>query len=449
MVAARYPTRQSHVDREILRLLAMNEAADLLASRPVLAEITSASDPIEDEHRLVFLARMPHGSMDDAISPLANAWLGLDRKFTSGKRARDRNWPLRMGEAYAAMARNVSGLNEALVAHVEFGRPDHVLFSQAGAFPRARAAEIFLARAGGQEDYAWSPALVELLGALPSGRAIAAARALWPNQAVRDAIVPILARMPSTEDRACFLEGLASPQLATIKHCLKALDRLPASGEPDNVYPLVRLLRSLGTGKEEAALKEQAGALLRRATGVDLPSGDANAWTDWLARTYPALAAKLTNADGVDRAAWDRRLASIDWTAGDGGRGQGVFRKAGCASCHSSTQALGPDLAGVTNRFGFGDLVTSIIQPSKDVSPRYQTTLLATADGKTHQGTIIYEATDGVLLQTGPTTMIRIAGNQVTSRRPAPLSLMPAGLLDQLSNAEIADLFAYLKTLKK
>ena len=42
----------------------------------------------------------------------------------------------------------------------------------------------------------------------------------------------------------------------------------------------------------------------------------------------------------------------------------------------------------------------------------------------------------------------RIAGGQIESRSVTETSLMPAGLLDKLSDREIADLLAYLKTLK-
>jgi putative heme-binding domain-containing protein len=174
---------------------------------------------------------------------------------------------------------------------------------------------------------------------------------------------------------------------------------------------------------------------------------DASAWTAWFARAHPPLAARLTNADGVDVAAWEKRLARIDWPAGDTGRGSRVFIKADCAACHSGAQAIGPDLQGVADRFSRDDLFTAIIRPSKDVSPRYRTTLLETTAGKVYQGIILYEAVDGLILQTGPAATVRLRGDQIADRRTSPLSLMPTGLLDRLSDQEIADLYAYLRQL--
>ena len=95
------------------------------------------------------------------------------------------------------------------------------------------------------------------------------------------------------------------------------------------------------------------------------------------------------------------------------------------------------------------DLFTAILQPNRDVSPRYQTTLVVTLDGKTYQGTVIYEAVDGLILQTGLAETVRIPGDQIESQQSVPRSLMPAGLLDSLSDRELADLYAYLKGLRQ
>jgi putative heme-binding domain-containing protein len=142
-------------------------------------------------------------------------------------------------------------------------------------------------------------------------------------------------------------------------------------------------------------------------------------------------------------------LAAVDWTMGDAKRGQAVFVKASCASCHSGSQALGPDLHGITGRFSRDDLFTAILLPSKDISARYRTTAVSLSDGKTYQGLVIYDATDSLIVQTGAATTVRVPAEKIESRRFSDISLMPAGLIDKLSDAEIADLYAYLKGLAK
>ena len=80
----------------------------------------------------------------------------------------------------------------------------------------------------------------------------------------------------------------------------------------------------------------------------------------------------------------------------------------------------------------------------KDIPARYQTTVVETSEGKTYHGIIIYEAVDGLILQTGSATTVRVPGSKIAGRHVSQ-SLMPAGLLDPLSDQDIVDLYAYLR----
>ena len=158
------------------------------------------------------------------------------------------------------------------------------------------------------------------------------------------------------------------------------------------------------------------------------------------------MAAKLNATDGFDLAAWKKREPGIPWNEGDATRGRAVFVKATCAACHDGGGAIGPSLAGVSKRFGRDDLLTAILQPSRDVANRYRPTRIATKDEKVHIGMIVYEAISGVILQTSPDAVVRIDGGQIESQKTLDLSLMPAGLIEKLTDREIADLIAYLRS---
>jgi putative heme-binding domain-containing protein len=449
-----FPGGSVAVDNEIARLLALledddPEALDKVAGRIVVRELhgVGPSDPVADVHYLAVLARLTAPRPDHITRHVADALLALDRKVTERRLNRDRHWPLRVAELHAELARKDPKLNAALLAHPEFGRPDHVLFTQCPGFDRPRAAEIFLARAEKDADFGWSAALVDLLGELPDERSGPMLRRLWERGGLEEAILPILARKPQPGDRDKFLLGLQSPQLATLLLCLEALEKLPDGNEPVQLLALVRCLRRLPAGKEEDRVRAKVAAALRQMTGQEKLGTDREAWTAWLGRSHPELAGKLGDADGVDVAGWQKRLAGIDWSAGAAERGRLVFVKTSCAACHSGAQALGPDLHGVTGRFSRDDLFTAILQPSKDVSPRYRTTQVTTAGGKVYQGLIVYEAVDSLILQTGSATTVRVVHTEITERRLTDTSLMPVGLLDRLTDQEIGDLYAYLKSL--
>lgn len=447
LVRDSFPAGQADLDRELTRTLAMLEDDDPALLTRVAARLTADSDPVEDVHYLIVLARL-RGPRSAALTQrVAAALLTLDDKLTRRHRNRDRHWPLRVAELHAELAHKDSALNPALLAAVDFGRPDHVLFTRCPGFDRRRAAEIFLARAAKEQDYPWNPALVALIGSLPEEQCLPVLRRLWDQGGFEEAILPVLARHPRADDRDKFLQGLASPQLAVVRRCLEALEKLPSLHKDTDVLRLVRAFRRLPDEREAAPLRERFAAYLARVTAQDKLGASKDAWTAWFARTHPALAAQVGGADGVDLEAWNRRLAKLDWSVAAAEPGRAVFLKAGCASCHSGAQALGPDLHGVAGRFSRDDLFTAILQPSRDISPRYRTTFIATADGKTYQGLIIYEAVDSLILQTGPANTVRVVNSQITARRTTDISLMPAGLLDKLSDRDIADLYAYLKSM--
>jgi putative membrane-bound dehydrogenase-like protein len=446
-----YPSGSAALDRELSRTLAMvrDEAPETLEK--VASRLDEAAHPVAEMHDLIVLARLRAPRPAAVTARVAAALLSLDRKLDGRRLHRDRYWPLRMAELHAELARRDPGLNAALLAAVEFGRPGHALFALAPGFDRQRAAEIFLTRARADDAYSWSPDLVELVGGLDPERSFPVLRALWGRAGVDEAILEVLANHPKVDDRSKFLEGLGSPQWATVSRGLDALEALSRTTknqeDGDLLLALVRALGRIPDGKESAAMKERIARSLRRVAGTSAPGTDRAAWVAWLAQARPDLAQRLGGADGVDLPRWQERLSRIDWPAGAAGRGREVFVKTGCAACHSGGRALGPDLRGAGGRFARDDLFTAILQPSRDVSARYQTTLVATADGQVYQGMIVYEAVDGVILQTGATSTIRLAGDQIAARRDAPGSLMPAGLLDKLSDREIADLYAFLKSL--
>ena len=372
-------------------------------------------------------------------------FLALDRKITGRGLNRDRNWTLRVGELFAELARHDPELHGALLQDPEFGRPDHELFASAPGFPKEQAARRFLARATPSRTMPgmlawWIASLFCRRTTWPRCCASCGAAAVWKSRSCASWL-----RRPEEIDRNKYVDGLASPQLGTIRLCLNALGKLTKRPVPRELAQWILALRRLPEGKAEDPIRRQFGAALERWTGQAGLGADRDAWTRWFAKSYPAQAGRVAATDGVDRGAWTRRLAAFDWGAGDRERGQAVFQKASCAACHSGAQALGPDLRGVAKRFSRDDLFTAILQPSRDISSRYRTTLLITADDKIYQGIVIYEAVDSLLLQTGPAATVRLVNQRIVSRKTTDISLMPAGLLDKLTDREIIDLYAYLK----
>jgi putative membrane-bound dehydrogenase-like protein len=442
-----FPAAQPDLDRELTRALAVLEDNDSTLLGRVLDRLTPESDPVEDLHYLIVLARLRAPRASASTERVAAALLALDRKVTARRLHRDRHWPLRVGELYAELCRKDLRLTTAILEHSDFGRPDHALFVPAEGPDRRRAAEVFVARASQVKGFEWSPQLVGLLGELPRERRLPLLRSLWERGGLEEAVLGVLAREPDVADRAKFLEGLRSPELAGVRRSLTALEALPAASDGSSILAVLRALRGLPEGREIANLRQRFGKLLQRMTGGVNLGAEVKPWSEWFAKAHPDLAARSGAQDGIDLASWSKRLAAVDWNVGNAERGREVYTRASCTNCHSGANALGPDLRGVTGRFSRDDLFTAILQPSRDISPRYRALLVETAGGQVHQGVVIYEAVDSLILQTGPTSTVRLADQQIVSRRPTEVSLMPAGLLDKLTDHDLADLLAYLKGL--
>ena len=94
------------------------------------------------------------------------------------------------------------------------------------------------------------------------------------------------------------------------------------------------------------------------------------------------------------------------------------------------------------------DLMENIIEPSKVISDQYGSEEIQLADGSTLVGRAYAE--NGKLVVTAdprnPEEFTAVALDQVKGRKPYPVSLMPAGMINPLNQDELLDLVAYLQS---
>jgi putative heme-binding domain-containing protein len=138
-------------------------------------------------------------------------------------------------------------------------------------------------------------------------------------------------------------------------------------------------------------------------------------------------------------------------TQGDPVRGEAVFRRAelGCMQCHALGGAggkVGPDLSGIGTSAQLDYLVESVILPSKVVREGYTTAVVSTVDGKTYSGVIQRESPSELVLRDPVRDEIVIPVKEIDEKRIGG-SLMPEGLDQTLTDAELADLVRFLSEL--
>jgi putative membrane-bound dehydrogenase-like protein len=458
-VAQLFPTKNAEVDFELARVIAMLQPLNAPLLDRVLDQISEKSSPVRDIHYLCVAASIPLDRTSEQSKRIAQALVELEPKIAARKLNQDRNWDDRVGEMYKQLASLDADLPGQIVAQKHFGRPGHVLFlSEIGPDLLKPSTEAFVHNIQTDPHYKWTNGVVFLLGesAVPGHRALI--RSKFVEYPLRGAVLMALAQKPDEADRPWFIEGLESAQLEVVDACLSALEKLPAGQSVAERFALVNALRRLSNDKPELILRERAVGLLKRSTNEDFGFivGEAGRkpqpevvekWGHWLEQTYPKEFARMTALGGDDSSQARQVLAEVNWSVGNPNRGKKVFESRTCAQCHNGRTALGPDLSGAARRFSRDDLFTAIIQPNRDVSPRYQTTMIETKGGKVYTGMIVYEAVDGIILRNASNQTFRFTPGEIEERRTLKTSLMPSGLLKDLKPSDFADLYAYIRSL--
>ncbi len=129
----------------------------------------------------------------------------------------------------------------------------------------------------------------------------------------------------------------------------------------------------------------------------------------------------------------------------DQGRGQQIFQTI-CGNCHKmfgQGKSIGPDLTG-SNRDNLDYLLENIIDPSRIVPAELRQSAVLLVDGRIINGTITRQDENRLTIQT-ISEEILVPRKDVDTIRKLSKSLMPDGLLTQLTDQQVIDLFAYLK----
>jgi putative heme-binding domain-containing protein len=159
----------------------------------------------------------------------------------------------------------------------------------------------------------------------------------------------------------------------------------------------------------------------------------------------PMLESQLLGENAAELARAARRQ-------GDPARGAILFYRPAlsCAKCHvgdAQQPAFAPDLAQPGDTASDTYLVESILQPSKVIKPGYETLIVVTTKGTTLTGFRVREDATTLLLRDAGQDFkpVTLRKSDIEERRISPISIMPAGLVNQLgTRQEFLDLVRYV-----
>jgi putative heme-binding domain-containing protein len=140
--------------------------------------------------------------------------------------------------------------------------------------------------------------------------------------------------------------------------------------------------------------------------------------------------------------------------AGDVSRGKALFHTTAgiqCRTCHKigdDGTDLGPDLSRIATRNDRAKLLESILEPSKAIEPRFVTWVIETTAGKVYSGLLVRRDANEFVIKDAQNKMHQFNAADIETAVPQQKSLMPELLLRDMTAQQVADLLAYLESLK-
>ena len=330
------------------------------------------------------------------------------------------------------------------------------------------------------------------------------ARRLVPHVAVRalgelnqvDPLLKVLAANPSAEqlDGALWalkwlhdegsvkvlIEGLKSATPEVKKKYIDTLAHLANkegvwdkkawwTTRPDHQGPYYQRAAWAATPAIEAALKtaafagddlatytrERIGFYGLKIEGVEIakapakPAGQTDAAV--LAKALAAAKAKTTGKT-IGNLAYNDVLTVAVATKGDPVAGKGYYEQQGCIACHtvsSEGPQKGPNLGDISKQYNRTEMVEAIIKPNVVISQGFATRWFELADGSRVEGFVTQESAEIITVRNIAGAITEIDTPKITKRGESKQSMMPDGLVNNLSPEELASMLAYFESIAK
>lgn len=136
---------------------------------------------------------------------------------------------------------------------------------------------------------------------------------------------------------------------------------------------------------------------------------------------------------------------------GDAAKGETLFKSQSCAACHTTADGQrpkGPHLVDIGKRYKSEELIESILQPSVKLAQGYEPYQFSTVDGLVLTGFVVSESAATVRIREPNGIERELKRSEIDERVQQKQSIMPDGLVANLTPEQLSDLLAYLQSLK-
>lgn len=146
-------------------------------------------------------------------------------------------------------------------------------------------------------------------------------------------------------------------------------------------------------------------------------------------------------------------IAELLKLSGDVERGKTLFHTGAiqCRNCHCIDKTgtpVGPDLNAIGKKLDRAKLLESLVEPSKTIDAAYAPWIVETTSGQLFTGLLVSKDDKQIVIKNAQGKQHTFAAGEVEAILPQRQSLMPELLLKDMTAEQVADLLAYLESLK-
>ncbi len=145
-------------------------------------------------------------------------------------------------------------------------------------------------------------------------------------------------------------------------------------------------------------------------------------------------------------------IAQVVKTKGDIALGEQIFTRNTCVACHTTSQdqpQKGPYLGNIAQTYKRPDLAENILDPNKTIAQGFATNVFTLKDGTVNVGFVVREGADKVTMRNVAAQESTYDVKDIAKRETLPTSIMPPGMVNNLTVREFASLLDYLESLVK
>jgi putative membrane-bound dehydrogenase-like protein len=279
-------------------------------------------------------------------------------------------------------------------------------------------------------------------------------------EAQRVNFLKLLGEFGNSEQAASAIKLVSADQSAPVQAAaIEVVTKLAPTELPGALLKIYSELAAELKGKARAALLSHPQSALALLSAVDagriaaaeipldqlrLVAVHHDARLDELVRKHWG---NIQPGTAEEKLATIRRLMNdLRAASGDASAGKALFGKH-CATCHKlfgEGNEIGPDLT-QANRGDRAALLANVVDPAAVVRRQYINYAVTTDSGRILTGLIADQDAASITIVDAKNQRTVVPRDQIEELNPAPTSLMPERLLEQLTPQELRDLFAYLE----